>query len=1825
MPEIDSEYFPPLDRCLSERTLLISWKAAFIGLSIPRSDQRRDAALERFLSDKHTTQLLVRPFNAFPAPNAQSKSAFETGTAAIHVTPSNKWNGDLDQLKADALWLSKTVRVDEVSALRIAVIEWQSRPAEQLRCGLSGEELLGAQAAVTPNASRSVMLGPSSPTAAGFHDEAGRRTRLVKLYLSERRHHSKVLEILVRAGLSDANPADLKAKGKATSTTWADAVGKTILNARCSGDDSAAGTENFLLECIGFLQNHAQNLFPGNGAFTGDDDFLVELETERRTCVMLEMIHVMQLIFCLVDSSQEVLSSATVLAWLRFAGGNRFFDGTELAEELSMSLPLPGTLRLLVEHAELKNASVPKRPYITDTANISEIHSLLMDATEGDRPVASLAVFAWGIILQSLREEVSSRKEARQSHHDFGDSDMSAEEPGRPAPPTEARSTFDQVSRIILGTPEDVVQHLAKSAVDGSQVFNVIFSLSTEYCKQIGSVRHGDSIRRMQAVLLELIRVSLEWVQYSPEVLAAALGVVSGGDSTWSEAAPSYGVDPVSMFLADDVQLVPKILEIAEARFPYEVLPFLKLISALATCPQLGHDNLPMVVSRFLTPQTFTQLLPPDFADYDTTREEENQNFIVLRSPLNIFTPRTRLISGQPESLAITDGQIGLCDGLVIQPDTQGQVINEQAPVVVQWMYPYSGLRYLGRLLDATLPNGYFEDDIEHVDHMRDIVAEIIGLLAVFLESIVNAPALNEEERMEAAQRLLSDASDGLGRNGDIITIVLDHFEAGIQQPGDPAEMAAGSMDTLISCTRFLRALIPILPGRVWPFFVRSGLLDMDGTGGRLSDLIGSTEIVTGRYEFLLGCIRIFDGLVDEAVDHAVARRCLGSAAKSTMRDSCGTGISEHVMTKVVLAFTRTLVDVFRSYHNWKFLVLEERLEMGTRILTIFNKILIYTHSIEDTPDSTLLGMLVPAAKYLVDVFLLPTSSALPVVSLMQMFVAGVDTPQSTLFFSTTWAWGEQMVKSLDFCNTLLRVNTLLKQKRSHLEERLFGALPLLVRLYTAFQSYTLPVVTLLEAMVLSAATAEGEPPSLLGHLGASSARDFIILLTRGSKPFDDEELDVPIWRLMSAVVSSRQSWFTIYLLTGKAPRNTLQPGDQQVRNGKKMVVEALDQLADMSIIPRERSLAMLEFVLFAIDYWPWAAADVRGHDKFFNSVLEYLGSMDTRVDRPGRSDDSSTAVRMAALIAEIVAIHLHQSHQLGDTSLVQKLLPKISYLVDHGVDVRGYNESLHANLKRNFGERFPGCNLSMFRRTKLQPVELGPRYFYNIDLAERMLQYDRSWKGAKGPGLAEDVARANVNMSLVEAQVLLLSSWRILVLELCRNLSSPSLQSSIAKVVKGCLEANKDQNVPEDIFTNLTRVRSDLAFVLMQRLAEARSTVPEVKTVIFTVWDTIQQSDINFELALAGGDVGYYRPLLKILFLSLRPLLDHDTKFRASQLNKSQSGNPPFMELQPVILNLLDLIVARGFRHLTVAVHDNPTQSSPEDIALVTAILQTTLRIPGVQDTLHQQICNRFAEHETARVATTLFSWADQLVIDGDPIYGELAILFLVELSCVEKMAEQLAVEGVLSQLSNANLTSIIRRGVRPLDRPPRLYTIWTRGFLPLCLNLLQAVGAAICPEVSTFLSQFDAQLLLASNSFDNQPLPSAGRVVEGKDFFTLSQAAEVHSLCMIWRIIEFFRQMGASTGYLATEILSLPASWDPRGLKEDIEYWLARRGALRERLLPLGPVEEEETRTKPIGKGGVSGCDDRFEERFIGELMAVVRLLSADTTANGGSRSTI
>jgi nuclear pore complex protein Nup188 len=59
------------------------------------------------------------------------------------------------------------------------------------------------------------------------------------------------------------------------------------------------------------------------------------------------------------------------------------------------------------------------------------------------------------------------------------------------------------------------------------------------------------------------------------------------------------------------------------------------------------------------------------------------------------------------------------------------------------------------------------------------------------------------------------------------------------------------------------------------------------------------------------------------------------------------------------------------------------------------------------------------------------------------------------------------------------------------------------------------------------------------------------------------------------------------------------------------------------------------------------------------------------------------------------------------------------------------------------------------FKRTPLVSRTLGSDYYYDLSMGQKLLSFDFAWTGgSRNQGFAEEFARANINLSLVEAQV---------------------------------------------------------------------------------------------------------------------------------------------------------------------------------------------------------------------------------------------------------------------------------------------------------------------------------------------------------------------------------------------------------------------------------------------------------------------------------------
>lgn len=340
---------------------------------------------------------------------------------------------------------------------------------------------------------------------------------------------------------------------------------------------------------------------------------------------------------------------------------------------------------------------------------------------------------------------------------------------------------------------------------------------------------------------------------------------------------------------------------------------------------------------------------------------------------------------------------------------------------------------------------------------------------------------------------------------------------------------------------------------------------------------------------------------------------------------------------------------------------------------------------------------------------------------------------------------------------------------------------------------------------------------------------------------------------------------------------------------------------------------------------------------------------------------------------------------------------------------------------------------------------------------------------------------------------------------------------------------------------------------------------------------------------------------MLRTLYVTIRAYTSSTAK---STNDHSRADNNRLVEVIQCVCNILHQVVAQGFRSLVTLIHDTEDTVIPEDLALVTAILQACLCLPAI-DEYSSEIVNIMISEDVGRAAMSLFSWADKLTINGDPIYGELSILFLLQLSNVPAMAEHLAADGLLAQIAAASITSHIQHSnVKPLADDPgaqRCYDIWAKGVLPLLLNILSApgLGPNIATEVAYVLNQFPN---LLESSVERVEAPGINRTAtRGGYFLTLLSVSEVNSLAVLTRVL---------SGYRTNYNQSIPeVAWDSATVLEYVEYWLSTRNMLRERLMALGQREADWKNMKTEVEG-VSV----LEEKVVSLLEAVREVISED-----------
>ncbi|KAF2397782.1 hypothetical protein EJ06DRAFT_498110 [Trichodelitschia bisporula] len=1837
----DSTYFPALEPCLRCEVLLLSWKDAYASFQSSRADDA-NPTLQFFFADPTCESLLRRPFEPFSKPSPSTKSQFETLTAAINVTPTNCGPYDIAQIRSDALWLSAEAKIDEVSALRIVVLEWQKRPAAKLLGGLFPDGIAPGVEACSSLASSIFAPGsgglrdPMDGTSDAFESEDTRQLRILRLFLSEKAHILRISELLVRIHGTTLAGDD----AGQDSWPWAKEIGRGLFSSLCSNRNS----NEFQLQATEGLQNRVTRLESGSSWFASQGGN-TEAEATWTEAQIVELISILQYLFTVFDLESGMPSADVVTSLFNFMDRYEFFNQfftpfpqllgyvstlqTVISVVTLTALAIENALSLLDSIQLGRSHTSDTAGYLGSTACINRVHECLVEMAEAGPTPATPALFAWSFLLTSLGEiSAQSRRNSLDAEALNSPSEPSATSTG--ALQTQTAMYVEAYQLIERTTPgEDPATVLATYAVYKGRLFDIVSEVAGNLQTTFGDRLNSSFDIRARMRFLGLIRASMSVAKYSTETLGALLSTISSDRPYWEFVdRPTKDFDPVAeAFVKDGEAMASDFLGAAQRRFPFESTPYYRLMRTVIMNSRLNPETVSEALNYVQKTGCLTQRLPRAFKHYEEVvdQEFEDEEVILqqrLTRDLPLFVSRKSRRVAYPEAtddrgLVLADSRaLGSHDN--IPQGTIGVASDDTSkPPVMSWKYEFSPLHYLVNCLHTICPGN---DEVEYASMSEtplEEASEAIGLLTTLLTALQKVQDSTEEKKDPdtPVHVLLESTFVNADSNKTLTDIVCEIFEAQLQRSPNQDGVEA-SMEVLVRCVQFLRVVAGSLPTRLWPLLARSRFLELGGNGGSLLSLISTVEIGAGKYDLLKSSLRLFEALVDAAIRPGSvpeeSNRPLTLFGSQAVRREPVNVLPHRTATQVLSGFLRALVSIFSNSRSWRYASEKDRMDISSNLSRIFDKVLHYVYGFDDEPNLSkkeLTSALAESAQFLSDILLSPSSANHISRPLLDMLAYGLTSNSGSPFVCQDQQVVEQTKSALALCTTALHIGTFFDKPTSILEQSLFQAASLLARLYVSDNTLKSPVANLFEALVRSAARSSAEPPSLLGHMGPEIAKSFLTVLTHLNQPSGDLKTEVDIWKMLSAVISTRQQWFAIYLLTGSTPRDRSKPqkeGAVKKANGNSLLKHALDQLSELSSLPPKRALVMLNFVAQCQNHWPWTVGELRRHAKFIDGITKYIRTL--QLDRSLDASITCNEVQIAAGIAEILAMYLHSAHQIGDVAAAQQVQPNLQYYKKHGVAQPSYNLSKHAKLDDNTR----GLKTDSIKHTLVFPTEFGSNYYYDVPFASKALDRCRSRKARALQGSERTLQGVNWNLSLVEAQITLSKQWTILAIELSRVVDQVTeLAPLLIGTVKNCLVANRDSVLPEPIYDRLRYDRLHLALVLLQKLVAVEITQEEdqaeLRAIFPLVWETVRGSQGIFETAFANNGSRYYRLLLQILFLSLQPL--NQPILKSASEDPGRSGRPEPAPWASDLLEVLSDVVLIGFQSLASMLHQDANSCEPSDFVLLTAILQSILRIPGIE-LLHSRIALVFANNNASGYATSLFSWADQLLIDRDPIYGELSILFLLELSSVPAVAENMAVEGVLSQLSSANLMQFFARpnGMGPFDVPTRLHSIWTKGILPLCLNLLYAVGAPIASEVVSFLNNYPKQLRRLSTALTSRSGPIGTRPSDSH--ITLNMASETHSLALISLIVERYRASGAATGVLVHDITSL--AWDRTGVKEDVEDWVQGRSSLLDRIVPANERDAELARLKPINKKG--GVENRLEERILSGFQAALECLEGN-----------
>lgn len=1334
-------------------------------------------AISEFLSNPYVHDLIQNPSQAFAKPSAATKSDFDTKTAAINVTPTQNDKYDLKTIKEDALWLSQNAGINEVAALRIVTIEFQTRPQSHLSGPLSTQDVINLQQAVGADGSQANSLLASISAAnamdvekiwSDFNTEATRRRRLAEFYMSERRYFMMFVDNVLSMMLQQ-----VYTRSVSKTATWSQPLLQATFGSLNPTEVRNSKREGLLTTYLGLLNDCVARAGDGPAGLCTS----TELELEWIRTIMTETMHLLAAIFQIVDLVDDAfLPAEAVSAWFAFVHDYGFLDGLQGMDEQTMEILQPTKSLACIISIKMLNLSrsvpfldgeIDLRPeedsYLASEDVLKQIDEIVNSAANAGLVTAGPVIFAWTLIVQQMlrshhdRQERRDLQQNRQAQEGFEREIQHVE--ARPGVGRRSSAgsivsmesqSYDKFLNTVFGTSQQQqdlqrIEQLAIAVTAGGQMHNFLTEIALSLGESHNSPFRPQLGARLRFVLLVFLNFSFPVVGYISESISTFFAVLSAGRGYWdiSRSKPAPPKQDVVVEALSDPLTTQFYLQQVWLRWPYEFAPFTRLCKTIAM--SLADHATSELRAILADTSSLTFHLADPFWEFTGDEADLGRLELVRDVPLFSVLPSRKRLVAQEEPFCIPAG-------------TSGQLASDTGRIV-QVQYTHSTLALLGKRLETNLARDSYHLALGALD--ADDIGEAISLLATVLRcegGLSAADSHSQTTSSAAALEILQEAGRELPPTKDIVSVITDTIDSYIAS--DLVNLEASGIRVITACLQFLDSILPICPGRVWSYMTRCDLLMSASKAGRLSRITGTLDLVEDQFDLLVTVVNFFNNLVESAVASAVHRKTGSKTnSRSAENDYAWQGTSDKALSQVSLSIAHTAVDILENSLTWRFASEVQRSILLGDLIPTLNKLVNYSYGIGgDGTNNNVLAFLQPAARYIVDGFLSSSPSSLRFQPLLASMLVALGIPDSTIYQRRAEIISDRQTAVLDFATTLIRVANLEEKSVTAIEGQLLKCSSLLARLCATNSAYKNSTLSLLGALAERISRDDSETPSLLGYLGPQISRSFLQAVSKLDKPFDRSTESKNGWAFFSTIMRNGQHWMANCLLTGKTPREALSSDGKLSKLAPDSILKtALARLRSIRKLATSETLAILDLLTSAHNYWQWTVFASQEDNGCLDELRAYVRelkptSITSRQDVKRACDEA----RIAAYIAEAFAMHLYHLRKTGrEKEFARGLAADLDYYLREGVTVSGYNGSLHANFTKNFSKQYPGFRLESFQRTPLLPRELGEQYYYAFDLANKMLAFDPGWVGPRERnGFKDEMKAANLNLSLVDAQV---------------------------------------------------------------------------------------------------------------------------------------------------------------------------------------------------------------------------------------------------------------------------------------------------------------------------------------------------------------------------------------------------------------------------------------------------------------------------------------